>query len=143
MRTLSYAMRDCEQTPGQNVLEHGSAVREKFRELHRFIMSDETELEGWRIPDWVFSHREKFRENDSLAFDIEKYLTVHDCGKPFCVPSETRKFPDHHIVSRDTWGEHEGTELVLRLIESDMVLHVGKAPEAVGLLESSFGSSCR
>lgn len=80
LRGLSEAMMGCEQTPGQNMLEHGMAVASKFWELWGFIETG-VQPEGWRIPQWLVDNRERFLELEPQLFEIEKYLIVHDCGK--------------------------------------------------------------
>lgn len=134
LRQLSRQMAECYQTENQNVLEHGSSVREKFVELWDYIEND-TPLEGWRVPEWVDSHKEWFLSIKDDIFAIEKYLTVHDCGKPFVEQEEGKRFPNYAAKSREVWSQFTDDELVLDLIERDSVLHIGKAPDALQLLE--------
>jgi len=50
------------------VLEHGSAVREKFRELWKYISEDAELDDTWRLPEWLTDNKELF-----LQFGI-RYL---------------------------------------------------------------------
>jgi len=42
---------------------------------------------------------------ESDIFSIEKYLTIHDCGKPFVKQEEGKGFPSYASKSREIWSE--------------------------------------
>ena len=128
LRRLSEEMVACEQTPGLNVLEHGWNVAQKFHELWDYIMTG-NEPDGWRLPSWLMEHRERFQALEPYLYEIEKYLIVHDCGKPRSALNRTvtQKFPDHARISAEVWSEHSDDEFILNLIRNDMRAHTAKA----------------
>jgi len=128
--TLWDAMKTCPQTKNQSVWEHGESVRDHLSKLIAFLRGNETTLEGWKLPNWIFVYRSELLS--SLAPDgvLETYAMYHDCGKPFCrtVDAEGKQhFPDHAKVSRAKYLEvAEGTEScyeIADLIAHDMDIH--------------------
>lgn len=135
LRCMSFAMMDCEQTKGQDVLQHGRSVRE-----HYFALLDHLEgrinlstTSNWRLPEWVDTYREQIVASLPSRYVMDRYLTLHDSGKPAVreVDEEGRvHFPDHAASSektyRETFGE-EADETVAYLIAHDMDAHMLKA----------------
>lgn len=128
LRSLSEEMQACEQFPGMGMLDHGIAVVGKFWELWNYLETG-IEPQGWRIPCWMTENKDKFLALEPHLFEIEKYMTIHDCGKPeaFANRTETQKFPNHAEVSRQVWSRHSDDLLVLDLIADDMLAHTMKA----------------
>jgi len=135
LRELSCAMMECEQTKGQNVLQHGRSVRE-----HYFAIVDHlegkvnlNEADNWRLPEWVDEYREQLLTSLPSRFIMDRYLTLHDCGKPFVreVDEDGRvHFPEHAAASERTYREvfgDEANETVAYLIGHDMDVHMLKA----------------
>jgi hypothetical protein len=64
---------------------------------------------------------------------MQQYQVYHDCGKPFClqIDPEThkRRYPNHALVSYDTWLACGGDTTVADLIKRDMELHLCKASD--------------
>ena len=144
LRVLADAMSACEQTPGQSVMEHGLAVRDAFRAMWEghVLGWDTTAWGKWNLPflpqwliDALWDRREEIRP---YLYEMERYLTVHDCGKPFCEPDGTRKFPDHAAKSAEIWAEHSDDKLILELIANDMWIHTMKAAEIPAMQETGL-----
>lgn len=137
LREMSFAMMGCDQTPGQNVLQHGRSVRE-----HYFALLDH--LEGrvnladygnWRVPGWLDVHREAIRAALPSRHVMDRYLTLHDAGKPRVLEvgeDGRRHFPGHADASAAVYREvfaDDADEQVAYLIEHDMDIHLVKADE--------------
>jgi len=134
---LSHEMMDCEQTKGQNVLQHGRSVREHYFALvdHLNGRVDLSTTDNWRIPAWVDDYKEQILASLPSRYIMDRYLTLHDCGKPAVreVDEDGKQhFPDHAASServyRETFGEN-ANETVAYLIAHDMEAHMLKAAD--------------
>lgn len=130
LTSLENAMKICPQTKNQSVWEHGESVRNHLSKLIAFLRGNEKTLEGWKLPNWIFSYRSELMS--SLASDevLEAYTLYHDCGKPFCrtVDEEGKQhFPDHAKVSYARYLEvFDGADNcyeIAELIAHDMDIH--------------------
>lgn len=135
-------MKNCEQTQGLSIYDHGVSVNQYYNDLKSHILKG-TDLEfAWKLPDWIRDERLWDNQMDC----VDTYQIFHDCGKPYCrvVDDEGRvHFPDHASVSSRIWLESGGTEEEALLIASDMDIHMLKhvdvnefkaRPEALTLL---------
>ena len=140
LRALSFSMTDCEQTKGMNVLQHGCSVRE-----HYFAILDHLEgkidlhtTSNWKIPAWLDDYKEQILKTVPDRFIMDRYLTVHDCGKPGMreVDEDGRQhFPNHAEASEREYrrlsegdSEHkESQNIIAYLIAHDMDIHMLKA----------------
>jgi hypothetical protein len=128
--TLLEAMRNCNQTAGMTVLQHGEMVRDYYRDLISHLRDRRPLQYNWRLPSWI---------NDPALIqglpDVEimaEYHLFHDCGKPSCriVDEEGRQhFPDHAAVSEAAWLAIGGSREVGTLIGMDMDVHLLKGDE--------------
>lgn len=135
LRTMSFAMMDCDQTEGQNVLQHGRSVREHYfalvEHLHENISLHQAS--NWLLPDWVDEYREQIVASLPEDYIMDRYLTLHDCGKPKVreVDEAGRvHFPNHALASEQVYREtlgNEAIEDVAYLIAHDMDAHLLKA----------------
>lgn len=119
-------MMNTNQTDTQNVLEHGIAVHNKFKQLLCDDVSD------WKLPTWFIDNREFIFKNLHSIEDIKEYQILHDCGKPYCITIDEngkRHFPDHAKVSFDTYKSISDNKVVADLILKDMDLHTIKADD--------------
>lgn len=117
-------MKNCEQTAGQSVWDHGTSVQHYF---NRIIAGD---TEGMRIPDWFIQGRDKIVANLHTPQVIHDYTVYHDCGKPYCreVDAEGKvHFPNHAHVSSITYLDVTDDALVSNLIGYDMEIHTANA----------------
>ena len=134
-------MKDCEQTKGQSVLQHGISVKNYTFDLINHLRFGTPLKYDWKLPDWVYEHKDLIL-SDLPSDKVLKYYTVlHDCGKPYCltIDDEGRKhFPDHANVSADVYSQvfdksdfsKEMTSqdgLVSHLIRHDMDIHLLKS----------------
>jgi len=117
-------MRSCQQTPTQNVLQHGIAVARHFKDLQNHYYNKSLLKYNWRLPDWVYDPR--------LWRDIFDYQTIiryqiyHDCGKPYCLQIDKegkQHFPNHATISANIWLELKQPELEADLMRMDMDIH--------------------
>lgn len=121
LKNLIREMKQCEQTQGQSVLDHGWSVRNHARDL----IGDRSKYE-WKIPDWF---------PEDFVFDLytlDKYTIFHDCGKPNCrtVDEEGRHhFPNHAQISSFVWLSLFDNEEVGNLIARDMEIHTMSAED--------------
>lgn len=135
IRKFSSLMESCPQTEGQNVLQHGRSVREHYFALEDHINGKISlnECSNWRIPEWVDNNLSIIREHLLPRYAMDRYLTLHDCGKPAVreVDEVTGKqhFPNHaessERVYRATFGS-DADETVAYLIRHDMDAHLLK-----------------
>lgn len=149
LKTLAYRMYDCPQTEGQNVLQHGRSVREHYLTLVQHLRG-QVDLNGsnnWVIPEWLNSYKEEFLSAIPDDYIMDRYLTLHDCGKPFVrVVDEDGKhhFPDHANQSADTYREvfaEEADEIVEYLIRHDMDVHMLSAVEVPEFAKSPHAAA--
>lgn len=116
----------CFQSAGQNMLEHGEAVRARFDELVIVLAAGGVPA-GWRMPSWLTpdtAHQLLARLPDAQT--LAHYQRYHDCAKHLCrvVGEDGRQqFPGHAQHSAGAWRAHGGGEAVAQLIAQDMDVH--------------------
>lgn len=119
-------MKEVEQFPGMNVLDHGRDVYARYLDL----VSDKPLLK-WRMPDWI----EKMRPLQLPPEIMKHYLIYHDCGKPSCRVEDAdgkQHFPNHAEISYETWMRYAETpedRQIGQLIRMDMLAHTAKGEE--------------
>jgi len=126
-------MAACEQTKGMSVLEHGQLVSEYYRDLVNHLEKEAPLKYQWRIPEWVYLHKElilsELLDNNTMG----RYHVHHDCGKPYCktVDEEGKHhFVDHANVSYEVWNQlFPDDKMVSMLIKSDMDIHCLKGEQ--------------
>lgn len=134
MRKLSALMESCLQTEGQNVLQHGRSVREHYFTLIDYINGDVSleDAPNWRIPEWIDDNLLTIKENLLPRYVMDRYLTLHDCGKPAVrTVDENGKqhFPNHAESSEQVYlstFKEQSDETVAYLIRHDMDAHLLK-----------------
>ena len=123
-------MKDCCQTEGQSVLEHGLSVRDHLFDLIN-ILKGGTPKYQWKLPGWIQEHKGLLFDNLLDEYILEKYTIFHDCGKPYCLEIDAngkKHFPNHAEKSYSTYMKKlDGDEQVGKLILMDMDLHKLKA----------------
>ena len=101
-------MKDCEQTKGQSVLQHGISVKNYTFDLLNHLRFGTPLKYEWKLPDWVYEHKDLIL-SDLPSDKVLKYYTVlHDCGKPYCLEIDDegrRHFPNHANVSADVYSQ--------------------------------------
>lgn len=127
-------IRDMENTfqfEGRNMLEHGRHV---FKYSNKVITALKAgESSDLKVPD-IFFEYSNFLLSNLHSDDIMRNYTIwHDCGKPYCrTVDENGKqhFKNHAKISSTTFAkyfsEHPNKDIICRLIESDMDIHLLK-----------------
>lgn len=134
IRKLSTLMESCLQTEGQNVLQHGRSVREHYFTLIDHINGEVSldDVPNWRIPEWIDSNLLTIKEHLLPRYVMDRYLTLHDCGKPAVrtVDEDGKQhFPDHAESSERVYlsiFNEQADETVAYLIRHDMDAHLLK-----------------
>lgn len=134
-------MIKCQQTPNQNMLEHGIAVKNATFDIIDILNSKENP--NYKIPDFIFKYKDNILKSLLPLDIIEKYTIYHDCGKFYCISEDGKHFINHAEVSYHKWLEVGGDIQVANLIRKDMLIHTIsandidefiKCPEAITLL---------
>lgn len=117
-------MHVTEQAKNFSVLAHGFDVLKHFKQL-------KLELFNGNCQNKILAENSRLIIEKLLSNNIiETYCVFHDCGKPYCLTiddSGRRHFNDHAVVSKITWDDHRGDEIVSRLIGFDMMMHTMSA----------------
>lgn len=125
-------MRNCEQTKGQSVLQHGESVRDYLFDLINHLRSDTPLKYSWRLPDWIFENKDLILSSLPGDETLELYTKFHDCGKPFCLTIDDdgrRHFPNHAQVSHDIFKQVFDNLVAAELILHDMLIHLTKSDD--------------
>ena len=123
-------MKNCEQTKGMSVLQHGESVRDYLFDLINHLRSGTPLKYDWRLPDWVFENKDLILSSLPDDETLELYTTYHDCGKPFTLQIDDegkRHFPNHAQVSYNIFNEVFDNPVAAQLILHDMDIHLLKA----------------
>ena len=125
-------MINCEQTQGQNVLQHGISVRNYLFDLLNHIKTGSALKYEWKLPKWILSEENQNLFVDKLPPDktLDLYTTYHDCGKPFCVKIDSdgkKHFPEHASYSYKVFKKLFNDEIASTLVLHDMDIHLLKA----------------
>jgi len=125
-------MSNTMQTDTQSVLEHGISVNKYFKDLYAHLTDATTLQFGWRLPEWINTHKDFILDNLHDLNVVQEYQIMHDCGKPYCLKTDEegrRHFPNHACVSGDIYAQISSNKIVKSLIENDMVFHTIKSEE--------------
>jgi hypothetical protein len=130
IRNTVYAMQECYQFESQNILEHGLSVRDYAFDLLGHLRYNTPLQREWKLPSWIYEHKDFILRSIVDDYILEKYLIWHDCGKPACrtVDEEGRQhFPNHETASYETWLSISDDHKIAGLIRDDMLSHRLKA----------------
>ena len=123
-------MRECEQTKGQSVLDHGISVKNYLFDLLDHLRNGTPLKYEWKLPDWIYSERDFILSNIVDDETLSLYTKFHDIGKPFCTEIDTegkRHFPNHAQVSYEVFKSIFSNKTAAELILHDMDIHLLKA----------------
>lgn len=138
-------MTACEQTKGMTVLEHGQLVHAYYTDLIAHLRTGSPLSYQWRVPEWVYTLKDRLLGEILDDQTMERYLVHHDCGKPYCrTVDENGKqhFPDHAKVSYEVWSTLFPEETtVAELIRLDMMIHTVKAEQVPEFAGHPFSAS--
>jgi hypothetical protein len=139
-------MKECGQTDKQSVYEHGISVRDYTFDLLNHLRNDSELKFEWKLPDWVYDHKDFLLNNLYSDETIKLYTEMHDCGKPFCITFDEegkRHFPNHAEVSykvfKSVFDDDDSAELIKRdmdfhLLKADGLEEFANSPYAVTLM---------
>jgi len=141
-------MKNCDQSKGQTIYDHGVSVKNHLFDLLDHLRDDKKLKYDWKLPQWVYDNKD-FILSNILSDDIlETYTLYHDCGKPYCIETDSegrRHFPNHSEVSykvfKDVFGESDTNEDIAQLIRRDMDFHLLKAKDLEEFSNSKYSIS--
>lgn len=85
MNNVIHDMKNCYQIPKkQNILEHGRSVLKNYLIIKNKL---ETKSFNENDPSWLIKYNDLIMEKLYAISTMNKYLTLHDCGKPYCIQS--------------------------------------------------------
>lgn len=125
-------MKNCEQTKGMSVLQHGESVKDYLFDLINHLRSGTPLKYDWRLPNWIFENKDLILSSLPDDETSELYTVYHDCGKPFCLTIDDegrRHFPNHAQVSYDIFKQVFDNPVAAELILHDMDIHTLKADD--------------
>ncbi len=123
-------MKNCEQTKGLSVLNHGISVKNYLFDLINHLRCDDNLKYDWILPDWLMSNKDLILSSLPDDDTLELYTTYHDCGKPFCLTIDNdgkRHFPNHAEVSYQIFKQIFNNDVAAELIRHDMDIHLLKS----------------
>lgn len=130
-------MKACEQASGLTIYQHGLAVANRYRDLHK-LLSTGSSAYAWHIEPDDMLILAKLLPAALSPKEARMYHIFHDCGKPSCLQVDAdgkRRFPGHAEASAALFRKAlPGDELSARLIEKDMLCHTTKPAQAQELL---------
>ena len=123
-------MKNCEQTKGQSIYQHGESVKDYLFDLLDHLRDGSPLKYEWKLPDWIYTNKDLILSSLPDDETLELYTTFHDCGKPFCLTIDTegkRHFPNHAEVSYEVFKQVFDNEVAAELIKHDMDIHLLKS----------------
>lgn len=125
-------MKNCEQTKGMSVLEHGFSVKNHLFDVINYLRDGTPLKYQWVLPDWVLENKDIILSSLPDDNTLRLYTIFHDCGKSYCVSIDDngkRHFPDHANVSADIFSKVFNNKQVEDLIRQDMDIHLLKSDD--------------
>ena len=101
-------MKNCEQTKGQSVLQHGISVKNYTFDLINHLRKGTPLKYEWVLPDWLYENKDLILSSLPSDRTLKYYTILHDCGKPYCLQideNDKRHFPDHANVSYNVFNQ--------------------------------------
>ena len=129
-RQLISDMKNCEQTKGQSVLDHGLSVKNYTFDLINHLRKGTPLKYEWIIPDWLYENKDLILSSLPSDRTLKYYTILHDCGKPYCIQIDElgkRHFLDHANVSYNVFSQLFDDKIADDLIKHDMDIHLLKA----------------
>jgi len=123
-------MKQCEQTKGQSVLEHGISVKNYLFDIISHLRNSTSLKYNWVLPDWVYSDKDLILSSLPDDETLRLYTIFHDAGKPFCLQIDQdgkRHFPNHAEVSHQIFKKYFDNDIAADLILHDMDIHLLKS----------------
>lgn len=144
LRDLVGCMEAKDQTVGQSVFAHGAAVAARYSDL-RDVLATGTSVFTWRLPSWLDLYRDRLVADLPADWLMDRYLTLHDCGKPLVrtVGGDGRvHFPEHARASQDVYRQLPAADDdVAELIGGDMRAHTLRACDVAEFAAHRFAAA--
>lgn len=125
-------MKDCPQTIGQSTLEHGFSVKNHLFDLLNHLKYGSPLKYEWRIPDWIYTHKDQIIKSLPSDKVLKLYTIFHDCGKWKCLTINSdgkRQFPNHAEESYQVFNSLFDDSITSELIKHDMDIHTLKSSQ--------------
>jgi len=123
-------MKDCEQSKGQSVLQHGFSVKNYLFDLLSYLRRGTPLKYDWVLPDWIYEKKDLILSSLPSDYTLKLYTIFHDVGKPMCLTvgeDGKRHFPNHAEVSYQIFSQLFDNPIAADLIKHDMDIHLLKA----------------
>jgi hypothetical protein len=123
-------MKNCEQTKGVSVLDHGISVKNYLFDLINHLRTGDELKYDWILPDWLLPNKDLILSSLPDDDTLKLYTKYHDCGKPFCLTIDDdgkRHFPNHAEVSYQIFKQISNNAVAAELIRHDMDIHLLKS----------------
>lgn len=120
------AMKNCKQFENQTVYDHGISVNRYLHDLLNHLRNGDPLKFEWKIPEWIYTHKDLFLNNLPDDETLNLYTIWHDCAKPFvlCIDDNgKRHFPNHAEISAKIFSEIFDNNVAHDLILHDMDIH--------------------
>lgn len=134
-------MKDCEQTKGQSVLQHGESVKNYLFDLLSHLRSNTDLKYDWLLPEWIYENKDFILNSLPSDQTLELYTIHHDCGKPFCITIDDdgkRHFPNHAEVSYQIFTQVFNDPIAADLIRHDMDIHLLKSDGVLDFCQNPY-----
>lgn len=134
-------MKNCPQTEGQSVLQHGFSVKNYLFDLINHLKTGSNLKYNWVLPDWVYENKELILQSLPDEQTLKLYTIFHDCGKPFCLQIDEngkRHFPDHANVSYQIFKQIFNNDVAADLIKHDMLIHITKSENTIEFCKTPY-----
>lgn len=123
-------MKECEQTKGMSVYEHGVSVQNYLFDLLNHMRTGEKLKYEWNIPEWIYQNKDLILSSLPDDETLSLYTKYHDIGKPYCLTIDgdgKRHFPNHAQKSFEIFSKLFDNEVAAKLILHDMDIHLLKS----------------
>jgi hypothetical protein len=123
-------MKDCEQTKGMSVYEHGLSVKNYLFDLLIHMRTGEKLKYEWNIPEWIYQNKDLILSSLPDDETLSLYTKYHDIGKPYCLTigdDGKRHFPNHAQKSFEIFSKLFDNKVAAKLILHDMDIHLLKS----------------
>lgn len=123
-------MKDCQQTQGQSLFQHGMSVKNYLFDLLNHLRTGSKLKYEWLIPDSIYENKDIILSSLPDDYTLKLYTIFHDCGKWKCLSiDETgkRHFPNHTEESYKIFNQVFDNKIASDLILHDMDIHTLKS----------------
>jgi len=125
-------MKECEQTKGMSVYEHGVSVQNYLFDLLNHMRTGEKLKYEWKIPEWIYQNKDLILSSLPDDETLSLYTKYHDIGKPYCLSIDDegkRHFPNHAQKSFEVFSKLFDNQVAAHLILHDMDIHLLKSKD--------------